>query len=355
MGARAVTLRADLRVRRDAFALQVAFEVRAGETLVVLGPNGSGKTTLLRALAGLVPLEAGRVSLDEEALDDASAGTHVPAERRSIGVVFQDYLLFPHLSVVENVAFGPRCRGATRAAALAGATAWLERLDLATMGDRLPGTLSGGQAQRVALARALVTNPRLLLLDEPLSALDVTTRAEIRGTLRRELERHDGVRIVVTHDPLEAVTLADRLLILEAGHVVQQGTPDDVTARPRSRYAADLAGVNLLRGRADGDRIALDDGGHLVVPDAGSGAVFAVIHPRAVTLHPERPAGTARNVWPGSVVEIDVEGPRVRVRVAGECPLVAEITPGALAELGLAVDRPVWMAVKATEISVYPA
>lgn len=350
-----MTLRADVQVRRDAFALRVAFEVRAGETLVVLGPNGSGKTTLLRAMAGLVPLQAGSVSLDDEVLDDVETGRHVPAERRSIGVVFQDYLLFPHLSVRENVAFGPRCRGASRAAATASADAWLERLGLAAAGDRVPTTLSGGQAQRVALARALVTNPRLLLLDEPLSALDVTTRAQIRGDLRRELSRHTGVRVVVTHDPLEAAALADHLLILEEGRVVQQGTPDDVTARPRSRYAADLAGVNLLRGRADGEHIVLEHGGQLVVPEAGSGPVFAVIHPRAVTLHPERPAGTARNVWAGRVAEIDVEGRRVRVRVAGECPLVAEITSGALSELHLAVDRSVWMAVKATEISVYPA
>jgi molybdate transport system ATP-binding protein len=350
-----VTLDAVVDVRRGAFELDAAFTVADGETLVVLGPNGSGKTTLLRALAGLTPLRAGRITLDGLTLDDPAGGGHVPAESRPVGVVFQDYLLFPHLTVLENIAFGLRCRGRPRREATAEAERWAERLDVGAQARLRPPALSGGQAQRVALARALAVEPRLLLLDEPLSALDVSARARIRSDLRRELSQHRGMRVVVTHDPVEAAALGDRLLVLEAGRVVQCGTPADVTARPRSRYAADLAGVNLLRGRADGDRILLDGGDELVVPEAGTGAVFAVIHPRAVTLHPTRPAGTARNVWPGRVSEIDLEGTRARVRVAADRPLVAEITSAAAADLRLEPGVQVWMAVKATEIVVYPA
>jgi molybdate transport system ATP-binding protein len=350
-----VSLAAHVRVRRDAFALDVALDVAAGEVVAVLGPNGAGKTTLLRALAGLEPLDAGRVVLDGVVLEDVQAGIAVAPERRPVAVVFQGQLLFPHLTALDNVAFGLRCRGASRSVARTRARAWLERVGLAERAAARPAALSGGEAQRVALARALAIEPRLLLLDEPLTGVDVQARAALRRDLRRHLAAFDGVRVLVTHDPLEALALADRVVVLEAGVVVQTGTPLDVTARPRSRWVADLAGVNMLRGRGDGDGVALDGGGRLTVPDVEPGDVFAVIHPRAVTVHRHRPDGSPRNVWRGRVGEVDREGTRVRLLIEASPPIVAEITPAALAELGLEPGTEVWISVKATEVTTYPA
>jgi molybdate transport system ATP-binding protein len=347
-----VTLEAAVRVRRDGFTLDVTLTAAADETVAVLGPNGAGKTTLLRALAGLDEME-GRIVLDGQILDDTASEVHVPAERRRAGLVFQDHVLFPHLSAVENVAFGLRAQGRPHASAIA--RRWLNEAGLGDRADALPRALSGGQAQRVALLRALATEPKLLLLDEPLSALDVSIRAEVRRELSRQLASFHGVRLLVTHDPLEAMALADKLVVLEHGSVVQSGSPGDVTARPRSRFVADLAGVNLLRGRAYGDHIALPAEASLAAVDAGSGDVFAVVHPRAVALYRSRPDGTPRNVWRGQVDTVDLEGERVRVRVVGPVPLVAEVTRAAVLELGLIAGASVWMAVKATEVSVYPA
>jgi molybdate transport system ATP-binding protein len=343
-----MSLHAEVRVRRNGFTLDVSLDVDVGETVAVLGPNGAGKTTLLRALAGLIAIE-GRVELDGEVLDDSTAGRHLPTERRRVGLVFQDHVLFPHMSVLQNVAFG------LKGDPMQKARDWLGRAGLLEMADRMPGELSGGQAQRVALIRTLATQPRLLLLDEPLSALDVSVRAETRRELSSRLAAFEGVRILVTHDPLEAIALADRLVVMEQGKVVQQGTPTDVTARPRSRFVADLAGVNLLRGRAHHDHVELDGGGTLAAPDAGEGEVLAVIHPRAVALFLARPEGTPRNVWRATAEELDLQGDRVRVRLGGTIPLVAEVTPGAVRDLHLDRGAEVWAAVKATEISVYRA
>ena len=335
--------------------LDVDLALRPGEVVALLGPNGAGKTTLLRALAGLQPLDAGRIVLDGVTLDDVAAGVHVPAERRPVGVVFQDYLLFPHLSVLENVAFGLRSRGVARADARRRAGEWLERVGLGARSGARPRELSGGQAQRVALARALAVNPRLLLLDEPLAALDASTRLETRRELRRHLDAYDGVRLLITHDPLEAIAVAERLAVLEGGRIVQAGTPAEISSRPRSRYVADLVGVNLLRAPGCGDRVEVGGSAVLAVPDAGHGDVFAVIHPRAVALYRDPPAGTPRNVWAGVAESLDVEGDRVRVRVGGSIPIVAEVTPAAVAELRLGDGGPVWVSVKATEITVFPA
>ena len=347
-----MSLRADVRVRLGAFELRAAVEGAAGETIAILGPNGAGTTTLLRALAGLVPLADGRVVLGSTVLEDAATDCHVPPERRPIGVVFQDYLLFPHLSALENVAFGPRCKGL--ALADARAREWLARMRLAERAAAHPAQLSGGEAQRVALARALAVTPDLLLLDEPLAALDVGTRAEVRRDLHAVLRSFGGVCVLVTHDPLDALTLGDRLVVLEQGRVVQSGAAAEITARPRSRWVADLVGVNLLAGDAERGRIRLEGGGTLDAPDADGGPVFVVVHPRAVVLHRERPEGTARNVWAARIDFVDVGGSRVRVRVAGTPSIVAEVTPAAVAELALHPGLAVWVAVKATEIAVYP-
>ncbi len=348
-----MTLEAKVRRRLGSLDLDVDLEVAAGETVAILGPNGAGKTTLLRCLAGLEPVDAGRIALDGVAWDDPGAGVFVVPEQRSVGFGFQDYVLFPHLTARENVAFGLRSRGATRGGARRRADEWLARVGLADVAGAKPAALSGGQAQRVALARALATDPKVLLLDEPLAALDAATRGEVRRDLRNHLGEFPGVRLLVTHDPIDAATLADRLVIIEAGRIVQTGSLAEITVRPRSRYVAELVGVNLLVGVARDREIELEGGGALVAPSAATGAVFAVVRPQAVALHRERPAGSPRNVWPGRVAGVELLGDRVRVRVDGPPALVAEVTPAALHELGLVEGAAVWISVKATEVDVF--
>jgi molybdate transport system ATP-binding protein len=352
-----MSLEAVVGLRKGSLELDVELDVASNGVVVLLGPNAAGKTTLLRALAGLVPLERGLVVLDGVTLDDPAAGVLVPTEKRPIGVVFQDYLLFPHLSVLENVAFGPRSRGAGRAAARERALAVLDRVGLADRASDRPRALSGGQAQRVALARALATDPRLLLLDEPLAAMDAGARAELRRSLSRHLAAFPGVCLVITHDPIEAMTLGDRLVVLEGGRVVQAGTPEELSSHPRSRYVAELLGLNLYRGRAERHSVVLSSGRRLIaadpVPDGGD--VFAVIPPRAVALHRVLPEGSPRNVWEGTVEGLDVIGNHVRAHVSGELPIIAEVTPGAVASLRLDDGGRVYVAVKAVEIEVYEA
>jgi molybdate transport system ATP-binding protein len=350
-----VSLEARVRARAGSLALDVEIEAAAGETVVLVGPNGAGKTTLLRALAGLLPLEGGRVTLDDEVLEDPVARRRLPPERRSAGFVFQDYVLFPHLSVLDNVAFGLRARGTSKDEARTQAREWLERMGLAGYASERPRVLSGGQAQRVALARALATRPRMLLLDEPLAALDAGARAEVRRELKSSLGRFVGVRLVVTHDPVEAMALADRVVVLEGGKVVQEGIPSDLSARPRSSYIAELVGLNLWRGQGLGDRVRLASGGEMMVSRAPVGEVYAALHPRAVALYRSRVEGSPRNVWRGRISGVESDGGRVRIRVEGSIPVVAEVTPAAVAELSLVEGEEIWVSIKATEVSVYPA
>ncbi|MET8577703.1 ABC transporter ATP-binding protein [Streptomyces sp. NPDC005012] len=355
-------LDARLVVRRGDFLLDVALTAAPGEVVALLGPNGAGKTTALRALAGLTPLDDGHLLLDGREL------SALPAENRPVGVVFQDYLLFPHLSALDNVAFGLRCRGLSRREARAEAARRLERMGLERHATARPRRLSGGQAQRVALARALATRPRLLLLDEPLAALDARTRLETRAALRRHLEEFEAVAVLVTHDPLDAMVLADRLVVVESGRVVQTGTPDLVARRPRTDYVARLVGLNLYRGTASGHRVRVDGGGREAGAGAGvfavtvtvteelSGEVFVAFPPSAVTLHRERPAGTsARNVWRCRVAGMESHGDRVRADLTGELPMAADLTTVSAAELGLAPGGEVWATVKAGQTHAYPA
>jgi molybdate transport system ATP-binding protein len=349
-----VTLRADVELTLGPLDLAVELGAGDGETVAVLGPNGAGKTTLLRALAGLLPLDRGRIVVDGVVVDEPSHRTYVPPERRSVGVVFQDYLLFPHLSARENVAFGLRANGMGRAEARRRADEWLARLGLAGRGGGKPSNLSGGQAQRVALARALAPEPKLLLLDEPLAALDVGIRVELRRELRTLLSDFGGARVLVTHELLDAVALADRIVVLENGCVAQEGPISEVSARPRSRYVADLVGINLLRGRARGSHVTLASGGVVVAADEIAGDVYVTVQPHAVALHRKYPEGSPRNVWQGTVRGTDLLGDRVRVHLEGAVPLVAEVTPAAVAELDLHDGVEVWATVKATELQVYP-
>jgi molybdate transport system ATP-binding protein len=351
-----VTLRGlevDLTIRRsNTFQLTLSLEIPAGATVALLGPNGAGKSTTVAAIAGLAPIDAGVITLDGTVLDDPASGLFVPADERSVGVVFQDYLLFPHLSVLDNVAFGLRARRTTREQATARARTWLERLGLEDLERRKPGDLSGGQAQRVALARALVIEPDLLLLDEPLSALDVTTRTELRHTLAEHLEAFVGPRLLITHDPTEAFLLGDDIHVIENGTVTQSGTADDIRLRPRTQYAADLAGSNLISGTAAAGRVDTGDQTMHIADDLFDGPVLLTIHPTAISVHKDRPGGSPRNSWPTTVERVELLGTRVRLRTGSPLPLTVELTEAARSEMALTAGSPVWVAVKATEIGV---
>jgi molybdate transport system ATP-binding protein len=344
-----MSLDSRLVVRRRDFTLDIELSASPGEVVALLGPNGAGKTTALRALAGLTGLDDGHITLDGVRLD------RVPTEKRRIGVVFQDYLLFPHLTALDNVAFGPRCRRVPRRLAREQASELLTRVGLAEHVRKKPRQLSGGQAQRVALARALAAEPRLLLLDEPLAALDARTRLETRAQLRGHLSSFAGATVLVTHDPLDALMLADRLVVVEDGRVVQTGDAATITARPRTDYVARLVGLNLYRGRADGTEVTVADDFTLVTATPQRGDVFVAFPPSAVALFPERPSGSPRNTWPATVTMVSRHGDALRIELGGPLPVAADITPAAAVQLDLAPGREVWAALKATEAIAYPA
>ncbi|MGW0313887.1 ABC transporter permease [Streptomyces flavidovirens] len=328
---------------------RVELDVEGGSTVAVVGPNGAGKTTLLRALLGLTD----RATAHSLRLGDRDVSS-LPPHRRGIAWVPQDGALFPHLTALANTAYGRTAQGASKAHARAEAQEWLDRLGVGHLAHRRPGQLSGGQAQRVALARALAARPRLLLLDEPLAALDQTTRARVRHTLRDHLAGFPGVCLIVTHDPVEAVSLADRVLVLEGGESVQYAPPAEVARHPRSPWVARMLGRNAWPGTATADGLELSGGARLVAaePLRGGGPGLAVVGPEAVSVHRNRPTGSPRNNWPGTVRELTAHGSRMRVLIDAAPEVVAEVTPVAAAELGLAEGVPVWVSVKATEVTL---
>ncbi|HYY45381.1 MAG TPA: ABC transporter ATP-binding protein [Actinomycetota bacterium] len=354
---------AELELRRDGFEVRASFDAPKARTVAFVGPNGAGKSTLVHAVAGLLPIDRGRVCAAGIVWEDTSAGVRLRPQDRSLGMVFQDVLLFPSLSVLDNVAYGLRARGVRRRQAGRTALEWLRRLDAGHLAARPPGSLSGGEAQRVAVARALAVEPEVLVLDEPTSALDVEARAATRRLLRTVLGQFAGVKLLVTHDPIEATTMADELIVVEGGRVTQRGTPAEIRDRPRSRYSASLVGLNLLRGRMtvrDGHHFLQTSSGelHVAAAQVPSGAeTFAVVHPSAVALavQPDRPSGSIRNALPARIADYHLEGDRVRVHLASRPPLTAEITLEALQELGLHHNQEVWALIKATQIEVYPA
>ncbi|HUF89927.1 MAG TPA: ABC transporter ATP-binding protein [Gemmatimonadota bacterium] len=327
----------------------------------MLGPNGAGKSTLVAALAGLAPLDAGRVAVGGRVWEDVVAGVRLAPGERRIGVAFQDARLFPALSALDNAAYGPRARGVSRAESRRRARAWLERLGALHLAERRPAALSGGEAQRVALARALAADPEVLLLDEPLSAQDAAARSAARRALAGALAGFGGVALVVTHDPIEALTLADRVVVLEGGRIVQAGDAESLRRRPATAWVAELAGVNLLAGRlvAAGREIFLESGALRLAVLPGEvpigAAAEAVVPPHAIVLSLDAPRGSARNVLRGGIAAIDPRGDRVRVTLDTRPPLTAEITAESLADLALSEGSIVHAAIKVTEIEVFPA
>ena len=345
-------------VRRGGFELALDVTVAPGEVLGVLGPNGAGKSTLLRTVAGLEQLTHGEVRVAGRVWQDAT--TFLPADGRRAGVVFQDYRLFPHLDVRDNVAFPARSQGAGKAASRRAAEDWLGRLGLRELARRRPSQLSGGQAQRVALARALARDPEVLLLDEPMAALDAGARIDVRTFLREHLADFPGPAVLVTHDPLEAMVLADRLLVVEGGRLVQEGPPAEVARRPASSYVARLVGLNLWSGRLEhrhpeAPTVVLDGGGVLAVTtEAPPGRVLVSARPSSIALHTERPEHTStRNVWSGTLAGMEVLADRVRLQVDGAPSALVDVTTAAVAELRLAPGASVWLSAKATEVEAY--
>ncbi|WP_028645012.1 sulfate/molybdate ABC transporter ATP-binding protein [Nocardioides sp. URHA0020] len=336
-------------IERD---VDVALEVADRETVAVLGPNGAGKSTLLAVAAGLLRPDTGRVVLDGVEL--TGPDVWVAPHARRIALLAQDPLLFPHLSVLDNVAFGPRSRGVRRRAAHEQARSWLEEVGVADLAVRRPGQLSGGQAQRVAVARALAADPRLLLLDEPMAALDVAVRPALRQSLRRVLA--DRTVVLVTHDVLDALLLADRVVVVDGGRVVESGPTTEVLTRPRSPFTARIAGLNMVRGVwRDG---ALDGADGTVVtgltPDplpADGDRVVAVFRPSAVSVFRDPPGGSPRNTITTTVTELEPFADQVRVRAGA---LAADVTTPAAAELDLVPGLRVVFSIKATEVAIYP-
>lgn len=333
--------------------VDVTFTVERGQTVALVGANGAGKSTVLATTTGLLRPDAGVVRLDGRTLLDTTAGTDVAPHRRNVALLAQDPLLFPHLDVAANVAFGPRSRGLSRAAAGERASYWLEAVGAADLADRRPDALSGGQAQRIAIARALAAEPELLLLDEPMASLDVAVAPELRQMLRRVLA--ERTTVLVTHDVLDALLLADRVVVLDRGRVVEDGPTAEVLSRPRSAFAADLAGLNLLLGTWSGEHVDLTDGGlvHGLASEprpAVGAAVVATFRPSAVAVYRSAPEGSPRNAFRTRVTEVEPLGDRVRVRCGS---LSADVTLQAVAELDLAPGVEVMLSVKATEVAVY--
>ncbi len=306
--------------------LDVTVLAEPGDIVAVIGPNGAGKSTLVRALAGLVEAEG-------QALLDGRDLLRLPARERSVGMVFQERLLFPHLSARANVAFGPRSRGTSRREAEQIAANWLARLGISELARRKPRELSGGQAQRVSIARALATDPRLLLLDEPMTGLDVGVATALRIELAQHLAAYDGITLLVTHDPIDALTIANQVLVIDDGRVAQVGSPAEVAQRPATEHVARLVGLNVLR---DGEQLR-------------------VFSPTSVTVTLEEPRGSARNRWRGDIVSATPHGAALRLVVRAEADLIADVTPQAATELGLVPGRAVWLSVKETSVSAYAA
>jgi len=347
-------LHADFTARRDTFDVDVDLDVRDGEIAALLGPNGAGKSTVVDALIGTLPIAEGTIEIDGERVD------LLPPEERPIGVCFQDDLLFPRLSALENVAFPLRARKLPKEDARRRAGQLLGRLAPAVDADARPRSMSGGERQRVALARALAPEPRLLLLDEPFANVDVSARPGLRSLVREVAETFGGATVLIAHEPLDALTLATHVSLIEAGRITQSGTPEEIRSSPRSAYAADLVGVNLFTGTLapledGGAMLSTRNGDIVVAPDRAvvpGSTALASIKPIDISLHATEPEGSARNVFHGEIVEVALDGDRARVRLASRPPLTAEVTAASIVRMELRPGMRIWASFKAVEVSL---
>ncbi|MBZ5536928.1 MAG: ABC transporter ATP-binding protein [Acidobacteriia bacterium] len=344
------------------FQVEVSLTAEPGSTFVLVGESGAGKTTILNILAGLIQPDHGRIKLEDLDLFDSEQGIIIPANERPIGYVFQDYVLFPHLTVFENVAFGLRAQGLGEMQVRRETRGILDQLGIEDLAPRKPRRLSGGQRQRVALARSLVLKPRLLLLDEPLSAIDLQTRREVRTELRRILAGLPCITLFVTHSPFEALVFGSQVGVVDHGKLIQVGDRDELLRRPRSRYVAEIMGLNLFQGKVSSRdatglaEVQTPNGVVHTISDDLSDMTFITVDPREVTLHILEPSGTAQNVFSGPILEMVPEPPqgeRVRVVLGTHPPLVAEITAHSMHTLGLREGLNVFASFKATAAKCY--
>jgi len=320
------------------------------DVTAVVGANGSGKTTLGRAVAGLDRLASGRLVVAGSVVDDPGAGAFTPAHQRSVGMVFQDLRLFGHLRVIDNVAFGLRRAGVDRTAARRRAGEMLDRVGVDSEAwSRRPAALSGGQRQRVAIARALAPEPEVLIVDEPLASVDSSGRAELRALIGESPARHT---LLITHDPVDVATLARQLVVLDGGTVAGRGSLAAVTASPGCEWAATFLGANVVPGQAQGTAVTTETGLILAVAEDATGPVYVTFPAHAVTLHRDRPAGSARNTWQAELQRVDVDGQRARVHLGAPVEVRADVTRRSAEELGLRPGLTVWASVKATELTV---
>lgn len=333
-----------------------------GQVLAVLGPNGVGKSTLLSIIAGLLRPDRGRVEVGGRVVTDTATHTFVAPHARGVAMLSQQAMLFPHMSVAANVAYGPRRRGRSRAAARSVARRWLDAVDAGDLADRKPAELSGGQAQRVAIARALAAEPAVLLLDEPMAALDVTVAPALRRLLRDILREAGRTAVVVTHDLLDVLAIADQIIVLEHGRVVESGAVRGVLTAPRSDFAARIAGINLVSGVVSTPGVLLTGWDATISGigelDGGTEAV-ALFQPAAVAVHLEPPHASPRNVLPVRIAELDVHGTTVRIRGTeqpdGGTGLAADITASSAADLDLHPGQDVYFVVKTQEVQLHSA
>ncbi len=375
-------LNISLNTHLNTFHLTLELEAKRGQTTVLLGESGAGKSTVLRLVAGLLTPQKGLISLGNTVYFDSERGINVPPQERPFGYVFQDYALFPHLTVFENVAFGLRAQRLPRSLIRQRVGEALEQVHLPALEQRRPTQLSGGQQQRVAIARALALQPQVLLLDEPLSALDVQTRREVRQELRHILTEVDTITLLVTHTYLEALLFGQNILVLEDGHVLQQVGQRDLLEHPRSSYVAELIGVNFFRGR-----VVRYESSHVCVLQVQNGAqtvemlatlqdaakphideeAFMIVEPRSITLYSSQPNSSARNTFRGEIIQllrvgntslsssVDKEGVfRVTLLIdASMPPLTVEITGSSATRLNVHEGAIVYASFKATEARMY--
>ncbi len=353
----------DLRATLDERGIDVELRIRPGEVVALLGANGAGKSTLLSLISGLIRPDHGRITLDEKVLVDVDRRVWVPSHHRGVVLLAQQALLFPHLTAAANVAFGPRSKGSSRKDARVEAARWLAAVDATEFAERRPVQLSGGQAQRIAIARALAADPALLLLDEPMAALDVAVAPALRQLLRKVLRDTGRTALLVTHDLIDALSLADRVIVLDGGRIVEDGPTRTVLSQPRSSFAARIAGVDLITGTAETHGVLTSDGVRiqgLLDPTCTTGQpAVAVFSPAAVAVHLTPPTGSPRNHLAVTITELEPHGELIRVHAAdttgGTIDLIADITAAAAADLDLVPGKHIHFAFKATEVQIYPA